>query len=93
MSDYCVITTIAPPTSSVSLLGERLQQFGVTLVMVGDRKGPEKYELEYSAVDFLPLSKQQNGPYELGRMLPTDHYRAQKRRVFARNRRQCFTDL
>jgi hypothetical protein len=74
MSDYCIITTIAPPTSSVSLLGERLQQFGVTLVIVGDRKGPEKYELDYSAVDFLPLSRQQNGPYEMGRMLPTDHY-------------------
>ena len=74
MRDCCVITTIAPPTPSVRLLAERLHQFGATLVIVGDRKGPERYDIDYAQVDFLPLSLQQAGPFEIGRMLPTDHY-------------------
>ena len=74
MKEWCVITTIAPPTSSVRLLADRLHQFDATLVIVGDRKGPERYELDHAPVDFLPLSRQQAGPFEMGRMLPTDHY-------------------
>jgi len=69
-----VITTIAPPTPSVSLLAARLHQFGATLVIVGDRKGPERYDIDYAQVDFLPLSRQQAGPFEIARLLPTDHY-------------------
>lgn len=74
MKEWCVITTIAPPTSSVRLLAARLHQFEATLVIVGDRKGPQEYEVDGTQVDFLPLSRQQAGPFELGRMLPTDHY-------------------
>jgi hypothetical protein len=70
----CVVTTITPPTLSIRILTDRLSLIGARLVIVGDRKGPERYELEYAAVDFLPLSKQQAGPFELGRLLPTDHY-------------------
>ena len=74
MRNCCVITTIAPPTASVSLLATRMHQFEATLVIVGDRKGPERYDLDYAQVDFLPLSQQQKGPFEIGRLLPTDHY-------------------
>jgi len=74
MKECCVITTIAPPTPSVILLAERLGQFGATMIIVGDRKGPERYDIDHAQVDFLPLSRQQTGPFELGRLLPTDHY-------------------
>jgi hypothetical protein len=74
MRECCVITTIAPLTPSVRLLSERLDQVGATLVIVGDRKGPERYDIDNAQVDFLPLSLQQAGPFAIGRMLPTDHY-------------------
>jgi hypothetical protein len=47
---------------------------GVALIIVGDRKGPERYDMDCAQVDFLPLSLQQAGPFKLGRLLPTDHY-------------------
>lgn len=71
---FCVVTTISPPTFSVMQLAERLTDNAATLVIVGDRKGPPTYDVGKCRLDFLSLIAQENGPFELGRMLPTDHY-------------------
>lgn len=72
MNLHCVITTIAGPTDSVRALHGELQKAGARMVVAGDAKGPEVYDLE--AVDFLSLDEQRNGKFRLGRELPTGHY-------------------
>lgn len=71
---FCVITTINLPTQSVMQLSELICYNNAKLVIVGDRKGPPRYDVEGVRVEFLPLARQQSGPFDLGRLLPTDHY-------------------
>ncbi len=56
------------------MFSERLSANGATLVIVGDLKGPSEYWLENCPLVFLPLSLQEAGPFELGKVLPTGHY-------------------
>jgi len=74
MKAFCIITTIEPPTVSVCLLAQRLGPVGARLIIVGDRKGPQRYEMTEVKLDFLPLARQLSGPFGIGRLLPTDHY-------------------
>lgn len=67
-----VLTTIQPPTASVRRLAARLEAAGARLVVAGDRKGPERFDLP--GVEFLGLAAQLESPFELARKLPTGHY-------------------
>jgi hypothetical protein len=69
---HVVITTIQRPTAAVKALAELPAAQGATLVIIGDRKGPDSYPLP-SAV-FLDLAQQLRSPYELARALPLGHY-------------------
>ena len=67
-----VITTIFPPGPSVKKLSQRLCSILAPLVVVGDQKGPEAFDLDGAV--FLPLSKQDSLGFEIARILPTGHY-------------------
>jgi len=67
-----VVTTIAPPTTGMVALSQGMQPIGGTLFVVGDRKGPFKYELPN--VDFYSLERQHRLEYSITRLLPEGHY-------------------
>lgn len=69
---FAVLTTIQLPTPSVVALRNKLASHGARLIVVGDRKGPVRYDLP--GIDFLPLSEQQRMPFRLAAALPTGHY-------------------
>jgi hypothetical protein len=74
MSDAftCVITTIQEPTPSVLRLAARLEENGASLIVIGDKKGPPRFE--GSGGRFVPLAEQLELPFALARLLPTGHY-------------------
>ena len=53
-------------------LAQRLGPLGAALVVVGDRKGPRRFELD--GATFLSLEAQSQLPFTLATSLPTDHY-------------------
>jgi len=67
-----VITTIQAPTPATQVLSERLKSLSATMVVVGDRKGPETYELP--TANFLSLQQQLETPFEFARIGPVGHY-------------------
>lgn len=68
-----VITTVQDPTAAVRALAAGLKHDPEWLiVVVGDRKGPVRFELQ--GCQFLPLQQQLELPYELARLLPESHY-------------------
>ncbi|MBN1403444.1 MAG: DUF288 domain-containing protein [Opitutales bacterium] len=67
-----VITTIQAPTLSVQTTAKRLSKDGISLIVIGDRKGPWSYEL--SGTRLYSLTEQEEMPYRLARVLPTGHY-------------------
>jgi hypothetical protein len=67
-----VVTTIQRPTAALVQLGERLQAAAGRLVVAGDRKGPDRFDLP--GCEFLGLAWQQTSPYALARILPVGHY-------------------
>jgi hypothetical protein len=67
-----VITTIQPPTPSVSALVARLSAIGAGLIAVGDRKGPPEYALP--GTQFLSLANQLESGFSLASQLPVGHY-------------------
>lgn len=69
---FAVVTTIQPPTPSIDVLLERVQEHGIGLVVMGDLKGP--FEYSRSGVDFYPLARQQQLALPLAAKLPTNHY-------------------
>jgi len=48
MNNYCVITTVNPPTKAIEILHEK---FGKNLIVVGDKKTPENWE--YKDVTYI----------------------------------------
>jgi hypothetical protein len=68
----CVLTTIQEPTVCVRGLGEALDKLGSRVVVIGDKKGPSRFELP--AADFFSLESQSKLPYKLAKLLPTGHY-------------------
>src|SRR5688572_25265586 len=68
----CVMTTIQPPTACARHLAEVLGERGAPLIVVGDRKGPARFELP--GAEFYPLEEQRRLPYRLARKLPAGHY-------------------
>ncbi len=74
MSDAftCVITTIQEPTPSVLRLAARLEESGASLIVIGDKKGPARFDGVGGR--FVPLAEQTALPFTLARLLPTGHY-------------------
>lgn len=69
---YAVVTTIQPPTSAMRELHRRIATTDGRLIVVGDSKGPQSYDLP--GCDFLDLAAQQASGFSLAGALPTGHY-------------------
>ena len=67
-----VVTTIAEPTDCMRELARRLEAHDVELVVIGDRRGPDSFDLDGAA--FMPLGAQLDMPFRLAKLLPVDHY-------------------
>jgi hypothetical protein len=67
-----VLTTIQGPTTCVQRLSEVLARCSAPLLVVGDRKGPERFDLP--GAEFYSLARQQLLPFALARHLPVGHY-------------------
>ena len=67
-----VVTTIQRPTPALQHLAFQLKSGRDRLIVVGDRKGPDHFELAGS--QFLDLAWQIASRYALARMLPVGHY-------------------
>lgn len=69
---FAVITTIREPSKSSRRLVSALRSIEYTLIVVGDRKSPEGYDLP--GAEFLTLKEQERLPFSISGLLPTDHY-------------------
>lgn len=75
-----VITTIQRPTPSVRKLAARLAKGVGRLIIVGDTKGPDNFDLSgilgftVEQLEFLSINEQLNSGFELAQLLPTKHY-------------------
>ena len=67
-----IITTIQEPTPAVRALAARLRPLDAPLLIIGDKKGPRRFELQ--GTRFLDLDAQLASPFELARQLPVGHY-------------------
>ena len=67
-----IITTIAPPTTSVLSLLDRLRQNNCRLIIIGDKKGPVDYDLPDTK--FYSLQQRLDLPFSLAKLLPEGHY-------------------
>lgn len=67
MNNYCIVTTINPPTKAIEELHKR---FGRNLVIVGDDKTPKDWK--YNDATFLPISIQKT--LALDKHIPLNHY-------------------
>jgi hypothetical protein len=68
----CVITTIQEPTPSVRLLAAACEKIAARIIIIGDQKGPSRYDLE--SADLYSLSTQERLDFRLARLLPVNHY-------------------
>jgi len=66
-----IITTIAEPTDCVKGLEEKTRDSN-GLIIIGDKKGPFKYDLPNT--QFYSLEDQLKLDFKLAKMLPTAHY-------------------
>ena len=71
-STLAVLTTIQPPTASVRALCHCLVAEQISLLVVGDKKGPDSYPLP--GTELVTLAQQLELPFALARELPTGHY-------------------
>lgn len=69
---YVVVTTIQRPTVALRQLERMLASCSARMVVAGDRKGPDQFDLP--GCEFLDLAWQQASPYALARILPVGHY-------------------
>jgi hypothetical protein len=71
-SFFAVLTTIQPPNAAMRRLSEKLEIHGGQLIVIGDRKGPESFQLPRAR--FFSLADQLAMPGKLALKLPTGHY-------------------
>jgi len=77
---HSVITTIQRPTRSIRALTSRLAADRGHLVVAGDTKGPDEFDLSDVAgfgqdqLTFLSLNAQYATDFRLAKLLPTKHY-------------------
>jgi len=67
-----VVTTIQEPTDCMRRLATALRGADAPLLVMGDRKGPQSFDVE--GAELLTLDDQLASPFELARHLPTDYY-------------------
>ncbi len=67
-----VITTIQAPTPSVRRLASRLADAGAETLIVGDKKGPETYDVPGARL--LSLADQLRAQFSIAKLLPVGHY-------------------
>jgi hypothetical protein len=67
-----IITTIQEPTASVHALAERIKQENGSLLVIGDKKGPARFE--EPAAELFSLQDQLKLPFSLAPLLPVSHY-------------------
>ena len=67
-----VVTTIQRPTQALQQLASRLVQHGARMVVAGDKKGPDQFELP--SCEFLDLAGQKSSGFKLALALPEGHY-------------------
>lgn len=67
-----IVTSIQAPTASLSKLARRTATAGMRLIVIGDRKSPDRFELD--GADFYSIAEQLNLDLELARRLPENHY-------------------
>jgi hypothetical protein len=65
-------TTTQEPTASVRPLIKRLHKDNKRLVVIGDQKGPDRFEA--SASDLFSLEDQLKLPFKLAPLFPLFHY-------------------
>lgn len=71
-STSIVVTTIQPPTESVRRLQQACFDNDARLLVVGDQKGPQHYDLD--GVEFFSLEDQHEYDFNLLKHLPVNHY-------------------
>jgi hypothetical protein len=77
---YSVITTIQRPTNSVRKLAACIANHQGHLIIAGDTKGPDSFDLSDVAgfrsnqLTFLDIEAQRNTGFRLAELLPTKHY-------------------
>lgn len=70
---FSVITTINEPTSCVSQLTNKHKQLGLgPVIIVGDSKGPQHYNLPHTKL--LTYAQQKKLFSKLSNLIPTNHY-------------------
>jgi len=69
---HAVITTIQKPTNCMVELDKKLRDHDAVLVVAGDTKGPDSYDLP--AAVFLDIRDQVKSGFALAEGLPTKHY-------------------
>ncbi len=69
---FVVVTTIQEPTPSMRRLAEATRAAGFPLLVVGDRKGPARFELE--GAELFSLERQAALPFRLAPLAPVGHY-------------------
>ena len=67
-----VITTIQEPTECVRQLAAALRRVDGRMIIVGDKKGPARFDLE--GAELITLEQQLRLPSALSPLLPTGHY-------------------
>jgi len=67
-----VITTIQEPTDCVRRLLAALAPTGTPLLVLGDKKGPARFDAD--GAELMTLDDQLRCPFDLARLLPTGHY-------------------
>lgn len=69
---FAVVTTINQPTPCMEKLNIKLKSQNITLIIIGDTKGPQDFDLEMA--DLLTYDDQLNLSYSLIEEFPTAHY-------------------
>jgi hypothetical protein len=67
-----VITTIQNPTDSLQKMASEAGRHGAKLTVMGDRKGPESFDLEHT--ELFTIDRQRQLPHTLAKLLPENHY-------------------
>lgn len=69
---HIVMTTIQQPTFAARKLAEGIEALNGTLWVVGDRKGPESFDLPHTK--FFHIDEQRRMGFTLAEVLPEKHY-------------------
>jgi hypothetical protein len=67
-----VVTSIQAPTACMRRLAEEARRHAFSWVVIGDRKGPARFDLE--PAELVPISTQRDLPFRLAGSLPERHY-------------------